>query len=839
MKLSWFKVGAAGLSIALAVGVSLVPQIAQADPSPCGSDTLVGYVNGLPRCEFSRGPARAGNSTTGWFSVPDFVSSVTVEAYGGAGTSVNAGAVGGRGAEVTATLTVSPGDMLDFGAEGIGGMAGAAGYCNNGSPYTNSWDGAGGGYTKISLRSDPSTLLVAAGGGGAGCGDGVNGANGGDAGLPGYTSEGISYDPVDATAGANFDVSTGGGGATTSAGGTGGTGDFCSGEDGGSYTAGGDTCRSGRPGGGGGGGYFGGGGGGSRGGGGGGGSSYVSGSFVTTGAYLHSETFMSGKINIFYVVNAPVPNTPYDLYATAGNGSALVEIDPNWDDPQPTSFTVTSDPDGLTCTIDASDWPLSCRVYDLTNGTPYTFRVVANNDNGSSPASDPSNEVTPLPDQTLRPNIAIDGVPRTGQTLHANEGTWDSGAVLYYQWYDNWAPVSGATNANFTLTNSMLGHYIWLRITGKEDGHWDYTTYANPVLVKSDKPSVSGTMRVGETISCDEGFWPSGTTFSYQWYANNVAISGATSSSYTLSPSEVRKKMTVKITGTRSGSSGIKTAVASSAVAPGLLVNTPFPTVSGNYVIGQTLTADPGSWDSGVSFAYSWFRDGLAIPGANTSSYTIAMADGGKALAVVVTATKVGYQTERRRNAYVSVPAYIRQTLTDTPSLTGTATNGRNLYFDPGSNWDADSTQHWVWLRNGALINGIDDATSYRLRSVDVGKRIAVRLISTEPSRFNEIRTVSSSLVAKAKFLEADAPYLYGTARVGEVIAVDPGFWDDNAILSYQWYCNSTPIDGATDSSYRINRFCAGTKISVKITGSADGYIPMTRFSSKISVPRN
>ena len=70
---------------------------------------------------------------------------------------------------------------------------------------------------------------------------------------------------------------------------------------------------------------------------------------------------------------------------------------------------------------------------------------------------------------------------------------------------------------------------------------------------------------------------------------------------------------------------------------PGPPVNLAAPTLSGNAVVGSTLTATNGTWENAVSFAYQWVRCiGAAcapIPGAASSSYTATEADLGAAVA--------------------------------------------------------------------------------------------------------------------------------------------------------------------------------------------------------------
>ena len=57
---------------------------------------------------------------------------------------------------------------------------------------------------------------------------------------------------------------------------------------------------------------------------------------------------------------------------------------------------------------------------------------------------------------------------------------------------------------------------------------------------------------VGDTLTSSTGTWTGGPapTYSYQWLANGSAISGATSSSYTLTSAEVGKTITLAVTAT-------------------------------------------------------------------------------------------------------------------------------------------------------------------------------------------------------------------------------------------------------------------------------------------------
>jgi serine protease len=106
--------------------------------------------------------------------------------------------------------------------------------------------------------------------------------------------------------------------------------------------------------------------------------------------------------------------------ATAGNTSAVV----SWSAPTSnggsaiTGYTVTSSPGGLTATTTGAT---TATVSGLTNGTPYTFRVVATNAVGGSPPSPASVAVTPTAASSPAPTPAPTPAP---------EGSTVDGGVL-------------------------------------------------------------------------------------------------------------------------------------------------------------------------------------------------------------------------------------------------------------------------------------------------------------------------------------------------------------------------------------------------------------------------
>jgi hypothetical protein len=232
------------------------------------------------------------------FTVPPGVSSVTVDAVGGAGQSGFGGGSGGNGDEIKATLAVTGSQVLDV-CVAFGGGAGGA----TAPPSVGQGGGNGGGASGVSRATDFSAPAVVAGGGGGGGEEGgflvegkpvfTHGGNGGAATMEGQPGEGGKGGAVN-------------GGASSNASGPGEGGMGARGE-------GSSDFRSGA-GGGGGGGYIGGGGGsplvnGGGGGGGAGGTDFCEGTGVSNCTTTAGAGTSLGSVTLAYTPPATTLTT--------------------------------------------------------------------------------------------------------------------------------------------------------------------------------------------------------------------------------------------------------------------------------------------------------------------------------------------------------------------------------------------------------------------------------------------------------------------------------------------------------------------------------------------------
>ena len=124
----------------------------------------------------------------------------------------------------------------------------------------------------------------------------------------------------------------------------------------------------------------------------------TAGDFSFTVVATDTQSFTGSRAYTIHVA-AIAPGKPTGATAAAGSEQATVSFSPpaNTGGAPITSYTVTSSPGSKTGTGTTSPIVVS----GLTDGTPYTFTVVATNTAGPGLASDASNSVTPQGGQTI------------------------------------------------------------------------------------------------------------------------------------------------------------------------------------------------------------------------------------------------------------------------------------------------------------------------------------------------------------------------------------------------------------------------------------------------------
>lgn len=238
---------------------------------------------------------------------------------------------------------------------------------------------------------------------------------------------------------------------------------------------------------------------------------------------------------------------------------------------------------------------------------------------------------------------AIVGVPVVGGTLTVTPGAWPAGLALTYKWFANGVQIAGATSSKLAVSQAHAGKNLTAQVWAQlSDDYWEYKESASTAKVTvASTPTISGTLGVGSTLTAKTGTWSSNTTFTYRWYANGVAISGATKPTFVLTGYQKGKSITLAVTGTKPG---YATVTKTSKVSVKIAVPKT-PVISGTARVGSKLTAKPGAWLTGTTYTYQWYASGKAISGGTKSTYTVPSQLRGKTITVKVTGKKPGHAT--------------------------------------------------------------------------------------------------------------------------------------------------------------------------------------------------
>jgi len=190
--------------------------------------------------------------------------------------------------------------------------------------------------------------------------------------------------------------------------------------------------------------------------------------------------------------------------------------------------------------------------------------------------------------------------------------------------------------------------------------HVDADTAAGPeaaALTSAPTPGIIGTVEYGSTLSVRTGLWqPAPVTLDYQWFRDGERIPGATGATRTIDGGDIGHHLTVAVRGSRDGYAPVTRTSGQTKIVAEPVITAGTPRITGNPVVGRTLTAQAGVWKpSSLELGYQWKRDGQAIPGATAKTYTLTEADRGHTVTAVVSAAIYLYDDEARASAGVTV----------------------------------------------------------------------------------------------------------------------------------------------------------------------------------------
>jgi len=341
----------------------------------------------------------------------------------------------------------------------------------------------------------------------------------------------------------------------------------------------------------------------------------------------------------------------------------------------------------------------------------------------------------------------ISGTTKVGEELTASAGKWSLGASLSYSWLRDGKKISGATGSTYVLTASDLGKAIQVAVKGTKGG-----TSLTKTSVKTAKigkgalyagyAELEGTLVVGNTLSVAREAWDERTSaFSYQWYANGIAISKATKSTFPVSAAMVDKRISVRVTGSAAGYTSVVAWAYANDFIQREYLDLDIYYVAGTASIGKTLTLKRTMIDDqtpGTTLTYQWQRNGQPIGGASKATYKVTAADAGNYITASVFGAKAGYYPSY--SYAFGTYAYAEAAKAGTVKITGTAKVGKTLTVTiTGQSENVCLYYTWTKTKGSVTEYLSNEASTYTISAEDKGYTISVEAYFSEPGKAQHV----------------------------------------------------------------------------------------------------
>ena len=390
------------------------------------------------------------------------------------------------------------------------------------------------------------------------------------------------------------------------------------------------------------------------------------------------------------------------------------------------------------------------------------------------------------PSQTTPPAVA--GAAQVGSTLTATTGSWtgDSPITYSFTWLrcnaggGSCTGIAGATSQSYLVAAADVAATVRVSVvaintTGAAasvSGPTAAVTSAPSAPTSSVAPAVTGTAREGQALTVSTGTWTgTGTiTYTYQWKRCDTSGQNCVDASsvigqntITLAAADIGKTIrAVVIAATGAGAASATSAPSPTVVAVNAPTAGSLPTVSGITREGDTLTATTGTWaGSGLTFKYQWRRcdsAGQTCVDASAqitqNAVTLAAADAGKTMRVVVTATSSGGSATATSEPTAPIVRKDAPVPAAVPIVSGLAREGQTLTVAQGAwNGVGTITYSYQWQRCDTAGQSCTDAStviaqnSISLTAADVGKTIRGRVIATNAAGATTATSAATAVV--------------------------------------------------------------------------------------------
>ena len=536
----------------------------------------------------------------------------------------------------------------------------------------------------------------------------------------------------------------------------------------------------------------------------------------------------------------PVEGQPPSVEGVGSVGETLTCLHGGWTGTQPITFSYQWLLEGAEISGATGQTLLVLASYE---GKNVACRVTAKNSVGEAKAPSASFGIGErTPENTERPQIT--GTPEVGKKLTCSEGAWTgSPSKFEFTWHRVKSGVEeeiGTHSPEYTVVGADQGNALYCTVEAKNSsgkhGTAKSEAFVIPEAGKEAPHTKSGSLPLiepgaGQKLKChtEESEWEGSKpiSFEYQWVRDagtgsevDIKEPEGTKSEYVVVGADEGHSLTCRVTAKNAGGTGKASSVALE-IAGSKPVNTEAPSISpaGTAHAGETLTCLRGGWEGAPApeYSYRWLRDGSEA-GVSGDVYKVQSSDRGHTLSCIVMATNK-YGPVEVQSPGVYVPGGPPEPL-EAPQISGNARVNEEVVCEEGRWNGAPLEPSFQWMLNGVPIAGatqknIRIPTNYR------GQLLACRV--TEKNTQG-----SASAESPAKRVPGVPPHnvvpptITGVGSLGAQLTCEHGLWEGAPppSFSYQWYRDSTPITGATGSTYIIEPADQGHLLACVVTAA-------------------